>query len=70
MQKIRVIGVEMLLNKQESPPAIFLNASDSEDAIVDEVSTIGFYLFFLLPWVSGLMARSHIFYELSTCMRR
>ena len=56
MQKRRAIGVEMLLNKQESPPAIFLNASDSEDAIVDEVSSVGFCLFFLLPWVSGLMA--------------
>ena len=46
MQKIRAIGVEMLLNKQESPSAIFLNATDSEDAIVDEVSSVGFYLFF------------------------
>ena len=56
MQKRRAIGFEMLLNKQESPPAIFLNASDSEDAIVDEVSSVGFCLFFLLPWVSSLMA--------------
>jgi hypothetical protein len=36
----------MLLNNQESSPAVFLNASDSEDAIVDEVSLVGFYLFF------------------------
>ena len=70
MQKRRAIGVEMLLNKQESPPAIFLNASDREDVVVDEVSLVGFYLFFLLPWVSGLMAQSPIFYVLSTCMRR
>ena len=45
MQKRRDIGVEMLLNKQESPPIVFLNASDSED-VVDEVSLVGFYLFF------------------------
>ena len=70
MQKRRAIGVEMLLNKQESPPAIFLNASDSEDVVVDEVSSIGLCLFFLLPWVFGLMARSHVFYVLSTCTRR
>ena len=56
MQKRRVIGVEMLLNKQESMPVIFLNASGSEDAVVDEVSSAGFCLFFLLHWVSGLMA--------------
>jgi hypothetical protein len=54
MQKRRAVVVEMLQNKQESPPAILLNASDSEDAIVDEVFSVSFY--FLLPWVSGLMA--------------
>ena len=45
----------MLLNKQESPPAIFLNASDSEDAVVDEVSSVGFCLFFvdLGVWPDG-----------------
>jgi hypothetical protein len=58
----------MLLNKQESPPAIFLNASDSEDAIVDEVASVGFCLFFVAlgVWPTG----SHVFYVLSTCTRR
>jgi hypothetical protein len=46
MQKRRAIGVEMLLNKQESPPAIFLKASDNEDVVVDVVSSVGFCLFF------------------------
>jgi len=46
MQNRRAISVEMLLNKQESPYDIFLNASDSEDVVVDEVSSVGFYLFF------------------------
>jgi hypothetical protein len=36
----------MLLKKQESLPAIFLNALDSEDAVVDEVSSVGFCLHF------------------------
>ena len=54
MQKRRAIGVEMLLNKQESPPAVFLNALDNEDAVVDEVSSVS--VCFLFPWVSGLMA--------------
>ena len=55
MQKRRAIGVEMLLNKQESPPAIFLNASDSEDVVVDEVSSVSFYLFFVAlgVWPNG-----------------
>jgi hypothetical protein len=48
MQKRRAIGVEMLLNNQESLPAIFLNASDSEDAVVDEVSSVCFCLFFFV----------------------
>ena len=47
-----------------------MNASDSEDDVVDEVSSVGFSFFFLLPWVSGLMARSHVFYVMSTCTRR
>jgi hypothetical protein len=46
MQNRRAIGVEMLLNNQESMPAISLNASDNEDAVVDEVSSVGFCLFF------------------------
>ena len=46
MQKRRAIGVEMLLNKQESPPVVFLNASNSEDAVVDDVYSVGFCLFF------------------------
>ena len=56
MQKRRAIGVEMLLNKQESPPAIFLNASDSEDVVVDEVSSVGFCLFFVAlgVWPGGM----------------
>jgi hypothetical protein len=55
MQKRRSIGVEMLLNKQESLPAVFLNALDSEDAIVDEVSSVGFCLFFVAlgVWPGG-----------------
>ena len=46
----------MLLNKQKSPPAIFLNASDSEDAVVDEVSSVGFYMFFVAlgVWPDGM----------------
>jgi hypothetical protein len=47
MQDRRAIGVKMLLNKQESQRAIFLNASDCEYAVVDEVSLVGFYLFFV-----------------------
>ena len=45
----------MLLNKQESPPTIFLNASDSEDVVVDEVSSVGIYLFFVAlgVWPDG-----------------
>ena len=70
MQNRRAIGVEMLLNKQESPFVDFLNASGSEDVVVDEVSLVGFCLFFLLPWVSGQITRSHVFYVLSTCTRR
>ena len=29
-----------------------------------------FLFVFLLPWVSSLIARSHVFYVLSTCTRR
>ena len=45
----------MLLNKQESFPTIFLNASDSEDVVVDEVSLVGFCLFFVAlgVWLDG-----------------
>ena len=46
MQKRRAISAEMLLNNQEILPAGFLNALDSEDAVVDEVSSVGFCLFF------------------------
>jgi hypothetical protein len=35
----------MLLNKQESPRAIFLNALDCEDVVADEVSLVGLCLF-------------------------
>jgi hypothetical protein len=52
MQDRRAIGVEMLLNKQESMRAIFLNASDGEAAVVDEVSLVGFCLFFVALGVS------------------
>ena len=44
----------MLLNKQESLPAAFLNASDGEDAVVDEVSLVGFFLFFVAFSQEGL----------------
>ena len=54
MQKIRAIGVEILLNKQESSPTVYLNDSDSQDVVVDEVSSVGFYFFLAL--VSVLMA--------------
>ena len=56
MQNRGAIAIEMLLNKQERLPAIYLNASDSEDAIVDEVSSVGFYLFFccLGVWPDGM----------------
>jgi hypothetical protein len=62
MQKRRAIGVEILLNKQESSPTIFLNASDSEDAVVDEVFSVGFYLFFVAlgVWPGGM--KSCIFF--------
>ena len=32
-----------------------MNASDSEDAVVDEVSSVGFYLFFVAlgVWLDG-----------------
>ena len=49
MQNRRAIGVEILLNKQESSSVVFLNASDGEDAVVAEVSSVGFCLFFWLP---------------------
>ena len=73
MQKRRAIGVEMLLNKQENPPAIFLNASNSEDAIVDEVSSVGFCLFFIAlgVWPDGtkscILCVEHMYEKAIAC---
>ena len=64
----------MLLNKQESPPTIFLNASDSEDAILDEVSLVGFCLFFFVAlgvWPDGtkscILCVEHMYKKTTTC---
>ena len=64
----------MLLNKQESLSASFLNASDNEDAIVDEVSSVGFCLFFfvalgVLPnsMKSCILCVEHMYEKATAC---
>ena len=76
MKKRRAICVEMLLNKQESMPTIFLNASDSEDAVVDEVFLVGFYLFFVAlgVWPNGMksciLCVEHMYEKATACSSR
>ena len=67
----------MLLNKQESPSAIFLNATDSEDAIVDEVSSVGLCLFFFVAlgvWPDGMKSCilfvEHMYEKATACSSR
>ena len=64
----------MLLNKKESLSDIFLNASDSEDVVVDEVSSIGFCLFFFLAlgvWPGGtkscILCVQHMYKKATAC---
>jgi len=65
MQNRGAIGVEMLLNKQESLTVVYLNVSNNLDVVVDEVSSFGSSLFFV-ALVSGIMSQSHVLYVLSS----
>jgi hypothetical protein len=66
----------MLLNKQESLLAIFLKASENEDDVVDVVSSVGFYLFFVAlgVWSDGMkpciLCVDHMYEKASTHFSR